>query len=418
MTSTRTAIWNLLKRERRGALRAGLGQSLLLVIAACGGGAEPPGSAGSPNTGAPTSPVAGTPATPTAGNGAKPNTPSTGTAGKPATPPTTTGTAGGGAKPPTTSGAAGAPTTPATGTAGAAGSTTPSSGAAGGGSDQPDGTPTAGAGGSGTPTTPGGSDDLTGESSCLAKVTSGFDQEGPFQFMQEREGSINFWVPMVDAGCKVPVIHLANGTGANCSSYGRALERFASHGFLTACYENPNTGAGTQGLEALQTALTKYPNLAAKRFGSTGHSQGGQSTFIVQSLAEEEFGLEGTKFAGLAMQPATNFGSQPQGGWQMHYKRIKSPMFMFSGRGTDGLVSQGWVQDAFDALDPSIEKYHWTKQGGAHIPTPQGEEMQIGPAWFRWKLLGDKAACEFFKSIPMTDNTWEEVAVENAAPCE
>jgi hypothetical protein len=82
------------------------------------------------------------------------------------------------------------------------------------------------------------------------------------------------------------------------------------------------------------------------------------------------------------------------------------------------LVSQGWVQDAFDTLDPSIEAYHWTKQGGAHIPTPQGEEMQLGPAWFRWKLLGDKKACEYFKAIPMTDNTWEEVAVNNAAPCE
>jgi hypothetical protein len=327
--------------------------------------------------------------------------------------------AGSGAKPPATGGAAGAaPSTPS-GAAGAGGSTTPSSGAAGGGSDQPDGTASGGAGGSTTtPTTPGGSDDLTGESSCLAMVTSGFDQEGPFQHMAMREGSINFWVPMVPAGCKVPIIHLANGTGASCSSYSRALDRFATHGFLTTCYENANTGAGTQGLEAFKTALEKFPDLAAKRFGSTGHSQGGQASFVVQSLAEKEFGLEGAKYAGLAMQPASGFGSQPAGGWQMQYATIKSPMFMFSGRGSDGLVSQGWVQDAFEKLDDGIEAYHWTKQGGAHIPTPQGEEMQIGPAWFRWKLLGDKAACEFFKSIPMSDPTWEEVAVQNAAPCE
>ena len=320
------------------------------------------------------------------------------------------------------SGAAGAaPNTPATGTGGAGGaSTAPSDGAAGGGTtDQPDGMASAGTGGSDTPpTTPGGSDDLTGESSCLAMVTSGYNEEGPFQFMAMREGSINFWVPMVPEGCKVPIVHLANGTGASCSSYSRALERFATHGFLTACYENANTGAGTQGLEAFKTALEKFPNLAAKRFGSTGHSQGGQSSFVVQSLAEKEFGLEGTKFAGLAMQPASGFGSQPAGGWQMQYRTIKSPMFMFSGRGSDGLVSQAWVQDAFDTLDKGIEAYHWTKAGGAHIPTPQGEEMQIGPAWFRWKLLGDKAACEYFKSIPMTDDTWEEVAVQNAAPCE
>jgi hypothetical protein len=267
-------------------------------------------------------------------------------------------------------------------------------------------------------TTPGGSDDLTGDSKCLAMVTSGFDKEGPFQVKMEREGSVNFWVPAVPDGCKVPVVHLANGTGASCSSYGQALQRFATHGFLTCCYENANTGAGTQGLEAFKTAMTKYPNLAAKRYGSTGHSQGGQASFVVQSLAEKEFGLDGNKFAGLAMQPASGFGSQPAGGWQSQYKSIKSPMFMFSGAGTDGLVSQGWVMDAFNNLDKGIEAYFWAKQGGMHIPTPQGEEMQIGPAWFRWKLLGDKEACKFFKSIPMMDNSWEEVAKQNEASCD
>jgi hypothetical protein len=374
-------------------------------------------SSGTPGTTTPAGGAAGKPAstgTGTTGTG----TTGAGAAGKPATP--ATGATGTGTTPSTGTG-----TTPAAGAAGSGGAPTSSggssAGAAGGTSESPDGPgASAGSGSSETPTTPpgGGSDDLTGESSCMAMVTSGFDQEGPFQFMQEREGSINFWVPMVPAGCKVPVIHLANGTGASCSSYGRALDRFASHGFLTACYENPNTGAGTQGLEALQTALTKYPDLAAKRFGSTGHSQGGQAAFVVLSLAEKEIGMDGAKFAGLAMQPASGFGSQPAGGWQMQYSTIKSPMFMFSGRGTDGLVPQTWVQDGFNALDDSIEAYHWTKAGGAHIPTPQGEEMQIGPAWFRWKLLGDKAACEFFKSIPMTDNTWEEVDVQNAAACE
>lgn len=416
MTSTKTAIWNLVKRERRGALRAGLGQSLLLVIAACGGEAEMAGTGttGAPTTGAPTtSSMAGSPSTTaTAGSMAKPPTTATGTPGA-----MTGNPPGSAATPPATGGTAGSAATPPADTGMEPGM---SDGATPDGSESPDGTPDVGEGGDETPTTttPGGSDDLTGESSCLAMVTSGYDQEGPFQFDSMREGSVNFWVPKVPDGCKVPIVHLANGTGASCSSYGRALERFATHGFLTACYENPNTGAGTQGLEAFQTALQKFPNLAAKRFGSTGHSQGGQAAFVVLSLAEKEFGLEGNKFAGLAMQPASGFGSQPAGGWQMQYRTIKSPMFMFSGRGTDGLVPQTWVQDAFDTLDESIEAYHWTKQGGAHIPTPQGEEMQIGPAWFRWKLLGDQKACEFFKSIPMTDSTWEEVAVMNAAPCE
>jgi hypothetical protein len=274
------------------------------------------------------------------------------------------------------------------------------------------GTGAAGTGAAGTPAEP---TEGSGESSCLDGIDT-FDGEGPFQFEAMR-GTVNFWVPMVPAGCKVPVIHLANGTGASCSSYNASLERFASHGFLTTCYESANTGSGEEGLEALKTAVTMFPDLAANKFGSTGHSQGGQASFIVLQFAEMEFGPEG-KYAGLAMQPASGFGNQPRGGsWQSIYAMIKSPMFMFSGQGSDGLVSQGWVQDGFDNLDDGIEAYHWAKQGGAHIPVPNGETMQIGPAWFRWKLLGDAKACEYFKSIPMSDSTWEEAAMQNAAPC-
>jgi hypothetical protein len=235
----------------------------------------------------------------------------------------------------------------------------------------------------------------------------------------EVEGAVNFWVPMVPSGCKVPIIHLANGTGASCSSYGEALQRFATHGFLTCCYEDPNTGTGEQGLMAFKAALKKYPDLAAKKFGSTGHSQGGQSSFVVQARAEKEFGMDGTKFAGLAMEPASGFGSQPTdlGGWQAAYKSIKSPMFMFSGRGTDGLVSEGWVMDAYNNMDKSVETYFWSRQGATHIPVPNGEEMQLGPGWFRWKLLNDQAACMYFKSILKTDMTWMEDAAMNQKDC-
>jgi hypothetical protein len=268
------------------------------------------------------------------------------------------------------------------------------------------------AGTGGTGGTPG-----TGVNSCLDGITDYF-KAGPFKFMQMRAGSINFWKPMVPAGCKVPIVHLANGTGATCSAYAASLERLASHGFLAACYESTQTGAGTQGVEAFKTALSMFPDLADKKFGSTGHSQGGQSSFVVLSLSEKEFGVgPDTKFAGLAMEPASNFGAQPAGGWMAAYKAIKSPMFMFSGRGTDGLVSQGWVQDAFNALDKSIEAYHWTKTGATHIPVPNGEEQQISIPWFRWKLLDDQAACKAFKAIPMMDTAWEEVASQNKADC-
>ena len=92
-------------------------------------------------------------------------------------------------------------------------------------------------------------------------------------------------------------------------------------------------------------------------------------------------------------------------------------MFMFSGLGTDGLVSQAWVQQAYDALSSSDEAYFWAANGATHIPVPNTQEEEISVAWFRWKLLGDQAACKFFKSIPMMDTTWTVVASKNEQQC-
>lgn len=55
--------------------------------------------------------------------------------------------------------------------------------------------------------------------------------------------------------------------------------------------------------------------------------------------------------------------------------------------------------------------------GATHIPVPNGEEQEISIPWFRWKLLGDQAACKYFKAIPMKDMRWNEVAVKNAQDC-
>jgi len=123
-------------------------------------------------------------------------------------------------------------------------------------------------------------------------------------------------------------------------------------------------------------------------------------------------------YAGLAMEPASGFGTQPTGTtWQALYAGIKSPMFMFSGLGTDGLVSQAWVQSAYDATSKTEEAYFWTYQGATHIPVPNGEEEAVSVPWFRWKLLGDQNACKAFKALPMTDKNWAQVAAKNDQPC-
>lgn len=253
------------------------------------------------------------------------------------------------------------------------------------------------------------------ESSCLANITN-YGERGPFRYSSRRVGLVNMLVPSVPAGCRVPVAHLANGTGARCSIYQSILNSLASHGFLTTCYETTNTGSGEEGLEALQRAVDTYPNLAARKFASLGHSQGGQAAFVVLALAEDRFGADAT-YAGLAMQPASGFGDQPRGAlWQQVYARINSPMFMFSGT-LDILVSASWVRRGFDALNNDVEAYNWSARGATHIPTPNRETIEVAIPWFRWKLLNDYRACERFKSLRNTYR-WSERQVQNEEQCD
>jgi len=268
------------------------------------------------------------------------------------------------------------------------------------------------------------------QASCLDGITD-YESAGPFKFTQKTVGKIKYWVPGVPAGCKVPVVHLANGTTASCSNYQKPLERLATHGFLAACYEDPNTGAGEYGIQALETAFTQFPQLADNKLGSTGHSQGGQASLVTLQLAEAKWGNTMT-YAGLAMEPASGYGTQPTGQtWQQSYAKIKSPVFMFSGDSStgfanssllglttgDGLVAISWVKEGFDALNKSIEAYHWTAVGATHIPTPEPEEMKISIPWFRWKLLGDVKACQFFKGMTSGGKEWVVRAEQNAKPC-
>jgi len=268
-----------------------------------------------------------------------------------------------------------------------------------------------------------------GTGSCLDGDTS-FGGAGPFGVSTRTVGRVKFWVPRVPTGCKVPIVHLANGTGATCSAYGSSLQRLATHGFLAACYENTNTGAGQFGLEAYETAIREFPIADATKFGSTGHSQGGQASLVTIALIQDKYGEE-VQTAALPMQPASGFGVQPRGqSWQQAYRKVRSPVFMFSGNSTtgyanslllgigigDGLVAISWVNEGFDALSRDIEAYHWTAVGSTHIPTPQAAENEIAPAWFRWKLLGDQAACRYVKGL--VSGRWRVQKQQNVQDCQ
>jgi hypothetical protein len=236
---------------------------------------------------------------------------------------------------------------------------------------------------------------------CLEGLTN-YKEKGKFSYKSETVGRVKMWVPMLPAGCKVPVIHLANGTGASCESYRLVHEHLASHGFLSTCYESTNTGDGKQCIEALETAYASHPNVADDKIGSSGHEAGGGGAYFCLQLAEQKW-LDSKIYAGHAMEPASGVGAAPM--WQAAYASIKSPIFQFNGS-EDVLVSEATVGRAFDALADGTEAYWYEATGATHIPVPARWGQESAVVFFRWKLLGDNKACEYFKAMPMGPD-WE-----------
>jgi hypothetical protein len=240
------------------------------------------------------------------------------------------------------------------------------------------------------------------DSKCLDGIT-GYAKDGPFEFETSQSGSVKLWVPSVPTGCKVPIVHFANGTGAACENYRVILERLATHGFLTTCFENTATAEGTQCVTAIETALMEHPDLAAMKVGSAGHEQGGGAALLCVYRAEQQWGAAMT-YAGLGVIPVSGLGGKTPD-YAMLYTQIKAPIFMFTAS-DDMLVPDDWVRTAYDNL--TSERYWYEATGATHIPLPLRWAQESSVAWFRWKLLGDQAAGEYFKKMP-DSNDWDRI---------
>jgi hypothetical protein len=170
-------------------------------------------------------------------------------------------------------------------------------------------------------------------------------------------------------------------------------------------------------VEAFETALELYPDLAAMKFGSAGHDAGGQAAMITLMLSEARWGDAGF-YAGFGISPKVGFGSQPEGStWREAYAAVRSPVFAVSGNPTDGLVSMGWVQDGIDALAPGTEAYHYSWTDLVHFDGSPDVVSRLAVLWFRWKLLGDGNACETLKALPEMDASWLVADSQNEARC-
>jgi len=252
---------------------------------------------------------------------------------------------------------------------------------------------------------------------CLEGVTD-YLSAGPFDFEAVAIGSVKVWVPDVPEGCKLPVVHFGNGTGATCSTYTSALEHLASHGFLTACYESTQTGEGTQCIAAVEAVYAEYPELAStQQVGFTGNGTGGAAAYVCAYRAEEQWG-DRKLIASHAVPPDV---AGLVGGWRDLYAQVDTPVFVMNGSvdgmATDGLVSEASVRTLYEAFNERVEAYWYEGVDAPHIPVPSAFLEESAVAWFRWQLLGDAAACAYVKAMPDGER-WNLQAQQNEVACE
>lgn len=253
-----------------------------------------------------------------------------------------------------------------------------------------------------------------GSQECLAHIDD-YASKGPFSYSRDSSGDVQMWVPNLPSGCKVPIVHLANATTATCNLYAETLAHLASHGFMAICYENPDTGFGTQCLEAVKTTIEQYPDKVTNKVGFTGHSQGGAAAFICTARAQRQWSADKATVAGHAIEPASGFGAAPSD-WKDLYEELSAPMFMFNGS-EDPLVSGAYVRQTFNMLNSGVEAYWYEAQGAPHVPIPNAWSAESATAWFRWKLLDDEAACRYFKKMP-NSSQWKYQASQNETTCQ
>lgn len=223
--------------------------------------------------------------------------------------------------------------------------------------------------------------------------TADYRLAGPFKVSRESTGDFKFWLPRsTDQDCQFPMVHFSNGTEAICEMYASLLEHMASWGLLTVCSEAENTGSGRVCLAGINETLENYSDITLPLVGSAGHGEGGGGALACIVWAE---GLplwsQNFLFVAAAIMPAHGMNSP---GWREAYAEIRAPVFMFHGS-RDALVGANWVGAGFDLL--TTEAAWWEAVGATHRTSNRWSQTTVTP-WFRWRLLGDLKAKNYFMS--------------------
>jgi hypothetical protein len=235
-------------------------------------------------------------------------------------------------------------------------------------------------------------------SSCFPPVTD-FAADGTFTPMSGDVTSVacTIFRPSVlgAGGCLNPLIVWGNGTTNTPSNYTALFNHFASHGFIVAAADTSNAGSGKEMLACLQYVIDQngasgspyQGKVDVNHIASSGYSQGGAGCL--------EAGLD-PRFTVTA--PVSPYVVIALGGYDTTSAMKQThPMFMISGSADSVAVPSNNQMPIFQQAQVPIV---WaTHAGSTHFEVLNTGGAYAGPltAWFRYMLMGDASAGQWFE---------------------
>jgi hypothetical protein len=239
---------------------------------------------------------------------------------------------------------------------------------------------------------------------CFPKI-SDFTTDGPFTATSGDVSSVQctiFRPSMLGAnGCLNPVIVWGNGTTNSPSSYTALFNHFATQGFIVAAADTSNAGSGMEMLTCLKYILDQNTTsgspyqgkIDTNHIASSGYSQGGAGCLAAG---------EDPRFTTvLAVSPyvVISLGSYDP---SMDAAKQIHPLFMISGSADTIAPINNNQQPIFDQAP--VPLFWGTHAGSTHLEVLGNGGAYAGPmtAWFRWKLMNDPSARDWFEKPPCT----------------
>jgi hypothetical protein len=272
------------------------------------------------------------------------------------------------------------------------------SGSSGGSSSGPSGD--GGGGGS----SEGGSSDGDGGAGSYSCFPAGsgtdFTSDGPLMAMSGDVTSVSCTIirptTLGSNGCLNPVIVWGNGTTNTPSSYTALFNHFATHGFIVAAADTSNAGSGMEMLACLKYIIDQNTASGSPYMGhvdvnhiaSSGYSQGGAGCLAAGEDPRFTTVLAVSPYVVIALG---SYDPSKYAAAQTH------PLFMISGSADTVATPNNNQQPIYDTAPVPI--FWGTHTGSTHFEVLGSGGAYAGPmtAWFRWKLMGDPAARDWFE---------------------